>query len=121
MALFIFSMMFATQDHRISRLFLGTFLVWCFFGLIFLNAWAPGRLARFVFKKGHRLPTLFVGKTESFAKVWDWIADKEPLGIHPVGLLAPETPNQPPGSAPVPRLGSPSDRLRCLRIRLSDR
>jgi exopolysaccharide biosynthesis polyprenyl glycosylphosphotransferase len=114
MALFIFSMMFATQDHRVSRLFLGTFLVWCFFGLIFLNAWAPGRLARFVFKKGHRLPTLFVGKTESFAKVWDWIADKEPLGIHPVGLLAPETPTQPPGSVPVPRLGSPSDLSRVL-------
>src|SRR5687768_6685192 len=29
MALFIFTMMFATQDRSISRLFLGTSLVWC--------------------------------------------------------------------------------------------
>jgi exopolysaccharide biosynthesis polyprenyl glycosylphosphotransferase len=114
MALFIFAMMFATQDHRVSRLFLGTFLVWCFGGLIFLNAWAPGRLARFIFQKGHRLPTLFIGKTESFAKVWEWIADKEPLGIHPVGLLAPEQPNVPAGALPVPHLGHPSDLARVL-------
>lgn len=118
MALFIFSMMFATQDHRISRLFLGTFLLWCFLGLIFLNAWAPGRLARFVFQKGHRLPTVFVGKTESFAKVWEWMADKEPLGIHPVGLLAPEMPAQPPGGDTIPLLGVPSDLPRVLEERV---
>ena len=38
MALAVFSMMFATQDHSISRLFLGTFLMWCWLGLAFLNA-----------------------------------------------------------------------------------
>ncbi len=114
MALLIFSMMFATQDHRISRLFLGTFLVWSFVGLVFLNAWAPARLARFIFQKGHRLPTLFIGKTESFAKVWEWIADKEPLGIHPVGLLAPEAPAGPAGGASVPWLGRMADLPRVL-------
>ncbi len=114
MALLIFSMMFATQDHGISRLFLGTFLVWSFAGLVFLNAWAPARLARFIFQKGHRLPTLFVGKTESFAKVWEWIADKEPLGIHPVGLLAPEAPAGPDGGGAVPWLGRLADLPRVL-------
>ena len=114
MALLIFAMMFATQDHRISRLFLGTFLVWCWVGLAFLNAWAPGRLARFVFQKGHRLPTVFIGKPESFAKLREWIANKEPLGIHPVGLLSPERPPADPGALSVPWLGKLPDLPRVL-------
>jgi exopolysaccharide biosynthesis polyprenyl glycosylphosphotransferase len=114
MALLIFAMMFATQDHRISRLFLGTFLVWCWVGLVFLNAWVPGRLARFIFRKGHRLPTVFIGKPESFAKVREWIANKEPLGIHPVGLLSPEQPPSQPGAVSVPWLGQLADLPRVL-------
>ena len=114
MALLIFAMMFATQDHRISRLFLGTFLVWCWFGLVFLNAWVPGRLARFVFQKGHRLPTVFIGKPGSFAKFWDWVANMEPLGIHPVGLLSPERPASPSGAVAVPWLGQLADLPRVL-------
>ncbi len=114
MALLIFAMMFATQDHRISRLFLGTFLVWCWVGLVFLNSWVPGRLARFVFHKGHRLPTVFIGKPESFAKLQEWIANKEPLGIHPVGLLSPEPPPPQSGALSVPWLGQPSDLPRVL-------
>ncbi|HEY4988721.1 MAG TPA: sugar transferase, partial [Opitutaceae bacterium] len=117
MAMLIFAMMFATQDHGISRLFLGTLLVWCWLGLTFLNAWVPGRLARFVFQKGHRLPTVFVGNPGSFARVAEWIANKEPLGIHPVGLLSPEP--VPPGSAApsVPWLGTLADLPRVLRER----
>jgi exopolysaccharide biosynthesis polyprenyl glycosylphosphotransferase len=117
MAMLLFAMMFATQDHGISRLFLGTFLVWCWFGLAFLNAWVPGRLARFVFQKGHRLPTVFIGNPGSFARVGEWIANKEPLGIHPVGLLSPEA--IPPGSAAlsVPWLGTLTDLPRVLRER----
>ena len=114
MALLVFTMMFATQDHRISRLFLGTFLVWCWAGLALLNAWVPGRLARFVFRKGHRLPTVFIGRPESFAKLREWIAHKEPLGIHPVGLLSPEPPAAGSGAISVPWLGKPSDLPRVL-------
>jgi len=112
MALLVFTMMFATQDHRISRLFLGTLLVWCWVGLAALNAWVPGRLARFVFKKGHRLPTVFIGRPESYKKLQEWIARKELLGIHPVGLLSPEEPG--PGAIPVPWLGRPAELARVL-------
>ena len=58
MALLTFTMMFATQDRSISRLFLGTFLVWSWLGLAVLNAWLPRQLARLVFQRGHRLPTV---------------------------------------------------------------
>jgi lipopolysaccharide/colanic/teichoic acid biosynthesis glycosyltransferase len=111
MALLIFAMMFATQDHSVSRLFLGSLLVWCWAGLVFLNAWAPGMLARFVFQKGHQLPTVFIGKPESFARVREWIATKLPLGIHPVGLISPEAP---PAGLLAPWLGTLADLPRVL-------
>jgi len=114
MALLIFAMMFATQDHSVSRLFLGSLLVWCWVGLVFLNAWAPGMLARFVFQKGHQLPTVFIGKPESFARVREWIATKQPLGIHPVGLLSPEAPPAGPAGPLAPWLGTLADLPRVL-------
>ncbi|MBI5771636.1 MAG: exopolysaccharide biosynthesis polyprenyl glycosylphosphotransferase [Verrucomicrobia bacterium] len=105
MALFTFSMMFATQDHRISRLFLGTFFVWIWLGLAALNARFPRFLARLVFQRGHRLPTVFIGRLASFRRLNDWIQHKEPLGIAPLGVLSDDVP--PSGSTPpsVPWLG----------------
>lgn len=88
MALLTFSMMFATLDRSISCLFLGSFLVWCWLGLAFLNAWLPGALARLVFRRGHQLPPVFIGRVASLGQLTEWIADKAPLGIHPVGLLS---------------------------------
>ena len=114
MALLLFAMMFATQDHAISRLFLGSFLVLCWIGLVALNAWAPARLARLIFQGGHQLPTVFIGKPGSFAKVREWIANKEPLGIHPVGLLSPEAPQPGPDALSVPWLGTLQELQRVL-------
>jgi lipopolysaccharide/colanic/teichoic acid biosynthesis glycosyltransferase len=114
MAMLVFTMMFATQDHAISRLFLGTFLLWCWIGLAVLNAWVPGLIARLVFRRGHRLPTVFVGNPGSFAKVREWIANKEPLGIYPVGVLSPEPPSAGAESIPAPWLGSLADLPRIL-------
>jgi len=73
MALLIFTMMFATQDRSISRLFLGSFLVWAGLLLWWLNAWLPGLLARRLFQRGHRLPTLFVGPPAGVSR--PWVAD----------------------------------------------
>ncbi len=118
MALLIFAMMFATQDHSVSRLFLGTFLVWSWLTLAVMNARVPGRLARLIFQKGHRLPTVFIGPLGSFAKAREWAANKEPLGIYPVGLLSPEPPPEGPAALSVPWLGTPADLPRVLGERL---
>jgi exopolysaccharide biosynthesis polyprenyl glycosylphosphotransferase len=117
MAMLLFAMMFATQDHSVSRLFLGEFLALGWAGLVVLNAWVPRRLARFVFQKGHRLPTVFIGKPGSFAKVREWIVNKEFLGIHAVGLLSPELPPSDPAALPIPWLGNLSDLSRVLESR----
>jgi exopolysaccharide biosynthesis polyprenyl glycosylphosphotransferase len=116
-AMLLFAMMFATQDHSISRLFLGEFLVLSWIFLVFLNAFVPRRLARFVFQKGHRLPTVFIGKPGSFAKVREWIASKEHLGIHAVGFISSESPPSDPTSLPIPWLGTLSDLSKVLEAR----
>jgi exopolysaccharide biosynthesis polyprenyl glycosylphosphotransferase len=117
MALFTFAMMFATQDHRISRLFLGTFFAWAWLGLAILNARFPRFLARVVFQRGHQLPTVFIGHIASFTRLNDWIAHKEPLGIAPLGVLSDDVP--PSGSTPpsVPWLGRVAELPRVLAER----
>ncbi|HVU24832.1 MAG TPA: exopolysaccharide biosynthesis polyprenyl glycosylphosphotransferase [Opitutus sp.] len=117
MALLTFTMMFATQDRSISRLFLGTFLVWSWLGLTVLNARLPQVLARVVFQKGNRLPTVFIGRTGSFERLNDWIANKQPLGIHPVGVLAEEEPPVGVRPANVPWLGGLGELARVLEQR----
>ena len=114
MALLIFTMMFATQDRSISRLFLGTFLVWSWLGLAVLNAKLPRTLARIVFQRGHRLPTVFIGRRASFSRLNEWIAHKEPLGIHPVALLSDDPPPEGGTPLPAPWLGKVSDLPRIL-------
>ncbi len=117
MALLTFSMMFATLDRSISRLFLGSFLVWCWLGLAFLNAWLPGALARLVFRRGHQLPTVFIGRVASFGRLTEWIADKAPLGIHPVGLLSDDAMPADTAALPAPWLGRIADLPKILAER----
>lgn len=101
MAALTFTMMFATLDRGTSRLFLGTLLVWCWIGLAILNARLPRLLARMVFQRGRHLPTLFMGRSSALSDLNDWIAHKEPLGIHPVGLLTDEPQADPVASISV--------------------
>ncbi len=114
MAILTFTMMWATVDHYMSRLFLGTFLVFSWVGLAVLNAKLPRALARVVFQRGHRLPTVFIGRRTSFARLNEWIAHKEPLGIDPVALLSDDPPPEGGTPLPAPWLGKISDLPRIL-------
>lgn len=116
MALLTFTMMFATLDRSISRLFLGSFLLWSWLGLTLLNARLPRLLARLVFQRGHHLPTLFIGRVNSLAKLNEWIAHREPLGIHPVGLLSDDAAGHAPAVS-VPVLGRVAELPRVLAER----
>ncbi len=117
MALLTFTMMFATVDRSISRLFLGTFLTGSWVGLTCLHLWLPRRLARIMFHRDHRLPTLFIGRVSSFGQLRDWIARKEPLGIHPVGLLSNDAAAADSAAPFVPVLGGVDDLARILSER----
>ena len=74
-------------------------------------------LARIVFQRGHHLPTLFIGRMSSFGQLNDWIAHKEPLGIHPVGLLSDDVEVAGSASPFVPLLGGLADLPRVLTER----
>jgi exopolysaccharide biosynthesis polyprenyl glycosylphosphotransferase len=114
MAVLIFTMMFATQDRSISRLFLGTLLVWCWVGLMILNARLPRMLARIVFPRGQHLPTVFIGRMAALSNLGDWIRHKEALGVHRLGVLSDDPPSSAATSLPMPLLGRTADLARVL-------
>lgn len=97
-ALVVFSMMFATQDRSISRLFLGTFLVWTWALLLWLHLYVPRWLGRTLFGGGSKVPTLFLGRTSALPRFQEWLEQRRQVGISPVGFLSFDTDS--PGSLP---------------------
>jgi putative colanic acid biosynthesis UDP-glucose lipid carrier transferase len=115
MALAVFTMMFATQDRSISRLFLGSFLVWCWLGLFGLHRLLPRHLARMLFRHGgEHIPTLFIGRPDSLPRLQEWLDQRTHLGVLPMGFVSlsptgekPETGDlKPEGSGIKPGLPS---------------
>jgi exopolysaccharide biosynthesis polyprenyl glycosylphosphotransferase len=109
MSVFIFAMMFATQDRGVSRLFFGTLLLWNWVGLTMLNAWLPRVLARLVFPRGQHVPTVFVGPMAALANLEEWIAHKKLLGMQPIGVLSDDVPAEGGDRLNIPSLGNLSD------------
>ena len=103
-ALFIFTLMVATKDQHVSRLFLASYLVSCSFVLLVTNRFLPGYLAGLAFPEAHRVPTLFVGPSRTLRKLQSWIAQQHHLGIRLVGILSDDLPSE-GGFAIAPWLG----------------
>lgn len=87
-ALVVFAMMFATQDRSISRLFLGSFLVFTWGGLGFLHATLPRRLANLVYGGGARIPALVLARTASVPEIERWLAARKHLGLDVTGWVS---------------------------------
>lgn len=87
-ALVVFSMMFATQDRSISRLFLGSFLLLAWLGLLGLHLTLPRRIARQFYGGGSRVATLVIGPAARLAELREWCRVREPLGLDVVGFVA---------------------------------
>jgi exopolysaccharide biosynthesis polyprenyl glycosylphosphotransferase len=113
-ALLIFAFMAATKDRAVSRLFLGSFfgLLWCV--LLFINEGLPRLLCRLLFRRRHKLPTLFVGAPDTEKKLREWLATKEALGIQPVGFITPVGDSEDDGESSVPFLGALADIRRVI-------
>lgn len=67
--LLVFAFMFAFKDRNMSRLFMGSYLVVCWFTLILLNQGLPRMLSRLFFEQHRRIPTLFVGSLKSLDRL----------------------------------------------------
>jgi len=115
MALTVFTMMFATQDRSISRLFLGSFLAWSWLLLFLLHRLLPRRLAGFLYREGERIPTLFLGGPADLPLLGEWLGQRVHLGVHPVGFLSLESRLPAAGEAlPAPVLGNVDDLERVI-------
>ena len=114
MALAVFTMMFATQDRSISRLFLGSFLMWSWLGLFWLHRMLPQRLAGFLYGHGERIPTLFIGRANTLPMLDEWLKQRLHLGVHPVGFLTLDNAAAAPVSSAAPSAGSVADLPRVL-------
>ena len=117
MALAVFSMMFATQDHRISRLFLGTFLLFSWLGLLWLHGALPRILANLLFGQGERIPTLFIGRVESLPLLQEWLAQRSHLGMLPAGFVSFAALAEPPRNSAAPFVGTVADLPRVLEAK----
>lgn len=84
----IFTVVFALKDQSISRLFLGTYLVFGFVFLSYLHAHLPSGLAKLLFPERNKLPTVLVGRGDSLEDLDSWISSRGHIGIQPVGFLS---------------------------------
>jgi exopolysaccharide biosynthesis polyprenyl glycosylphosphotransferase len=88
--LVVFTLIVATKDRSVSRVFLASYLVLTWGLLLIVNQTLPRALAKLAFSGHHLLPTLFIGHSRARARLEHWLAQKEHLGIRPVGFLSDE-------------------------------
>ncbi len=89
-ALLMFTLIVATKDRSISRLFLASYLATCWVLLTWVNRHLPGYLTRLAFPEIHQIPAIFVGPTRALGKLESWIKQKAHLGVRVVGILSDE-------------------------------
>lgn len=87
LTLIFFGIIFATKDKSISRLFVGSFLLFSY-GLCFVaNLFLPGLLSRLVLGGRNQRNCLLIGSSHSVPKMQGWLKDQKHLGLNVVGLL----------------------------------
>ncbi len=114
LALAVFTMMFATQDRTISRLFLGSFLVWSWVLLFVLHRSLPRRVAGWLYGAGERVPTLFIGRAETMTMLDEWLKQRTHLGVHAAGFLTLDSLMTPPRNSAAPFAGAVENLPRLL-------
>ena len=87
-ALALFSLIVATKDHSISRLFLAHYLILSWILLAVVNRRLPAFLASLAFDRYNRIPTIFIGNFRHLEKLTNWVAHAQFLGITTVGSLS---------------------------------
>jgi exopolysaccharide biosynthesis polyprenyl glycosylphosphotransferase len=80
----------ATKDQVISRWFLLAFGTSLYLGLLAVNYWLPGVLARRIFGGKWVERTLLVGSAGQAKRLQGWLKHKESYGLRAVGILSTE-------------------------------
>jgi exopolysaccharide biosynthesis polyprenyl glycosylphosphotransferase len=90
----VFTVVWATKDELMSRVFLGEYLVLNCAMLTFLHARLPKALARLLFSERTKMPTLLIGHADAMENLDAWLTNRSHLGIQPVGLLSDTKPSR---------------------------
>jgi exopolysaccharide biosynthesis polyprenyl glycosylphosphotransferase len=90
----VFTLVWATKDDLISRLFLGEYLLLNCVVLTLLHSRLPRALARVLFSDKARMPTLLVGRAEAMETLDSWITNRGHLGIHVLGRVCDTEPTR---------------------------
>ncbi len=87
LVLILFTIIFATKDKAISRMFIGLYLVFAYLILFSLNMSLPAWLSKYVLAGKNMRSCLVVGTTASCSRIAGWLRSKQALGINVIGLL----------------------------------
>lgn len=116
----VFAFMFAFKDRSMSRLFMGSYLVLCWFSLVLLNRGLPQMLSSLFFEQGRRIPTLFVGSLASRDRLRTWLESKQVLGLQAVGFMSlegePDSVSGPPFLGGLPELARQIETQRARQV-----
>jgi exopolysaccharide biosynthesis polyprenyl glycosylphosphotransferase len=115
-SLLVFGLMAAIKDRTISRLFLASYLVTCWWLLIVVNRLLPRFLTGLVFSQSHRLPTVFAGPVRSLERLRSWIDRQHHVGIKLEGIVS-DDPAAKGVTLAGPCLGGMSDLARVIEER----
>ena len=85
--LMVFTLIVATKDRSVSRLFLAAYIVLTWGLLLVTHATLPRLLARLAFRGRNLLPTIFIGHAYDRSRWQQWLVERAHLGIRPVGFL----------------------------------
>jgi putative colanic acid biosynthesis UDP-glucose lipid carrier transferase len=87
LALMLFALVFTTKDKAISRVFIGSFLLFFWFAAVPLNRYIPQWIARLVFRGNNSVRTVFLGSEKSARRLEAWAARQPFYGIDIIGVI----------------------------------
>lgn len=102
LVILFFTLIFATKDKAISRLFVASFIGFSWGGLLLLNHALPPFLSRLFFEKDSLRNCLLIGNPALEPELEPWLLAHAKLGLHVIGYVAAE---ETPHPSTVPYLG----------------
>lgn len=108
MALFLFTIVWATKDKSVSRMMLGIFIMLNWLIAFGNQMLIREHLARLLFRGRNRTRTAFIGSQNSAEHIKDWLGNAEGLGMQIAGVILTDE-AQGPISSGMPILGKDTE------------